>query len=58
MFTRLVSRRHQTHGLTFYYLLFPLFYSRAVHFSHFRGFQHSLYIGVLRIYHVDEVEEI
>jgi hypothetical protein len=27
-----------THGLKIYYLLFPLFYSRAVRFSHFPDF--------------------
>jgi hypothetical protein len=42
MLTRLVSRRHKFHGLTLPHLLFPLFYSRAVHFSHPRGFSSLL----------------
>ena len=38
-------------------LLFPLFYSGAVHFSHIRGFWALSFLRVLRIYQLDEVEE-
>jgi hypothetical protein len=38
MFNRACVSTTQIHGLTLPHLLFPLFYSRAVHFSHLRGF--------------------